>query len=108
MVAGLAPGDNVPMLGVGLFLLGLGWSCTLIAGSTMVTDEVGAAERPSVQGLSDLTMNAAGAIGGVVAGVVVLMSSYAALCAVALLPVVALGVAVAIPACRAHSNTRSI
>ena len=37
-------------------------------------------------------MNAAGAIGGVVAGVVVLMSSYAALCAVALLPVVALGV----------------
>lgn len=108
VVAGLAPGDNVPMLGVGLFLLGLGWSCTLIAGSTMVTDEVGAAERPSVQGLSDLTMNAAGAIGGVVAGVVVLMSSYAALCAVALLPVVALGVAVAIPACRAHSNTRSI
>lgn len=108
VVAGLAPGDNVPMLGVGLFLLGLGWSCTLIAGSTMVTDEVNAVERPAVQGLSDLTMNAAGALGGVVAGVVVLVSSYAVLCGVALLPVAALAVATAIPACRAHSNTRSI
>jgi len=45
VIAGLAPGDAVPMLGVGLFLLGLGWSCTLIAGSTMVTDEVAPAER---------------------------------------------------------------
>jgi MFS family permease len=108
VVAGLAPGDNVPMLGVGLFLLGLGWSCTLIAGSTLVTDEVDEAERPAVQGLSDLVMNAAGALGGVVAGIVVVASSYAVLCATALVPVVALGVIAAIPACRVHSNTRSI
>ena len=108
VVAGLAPGDSVPVLGVGLFLLGLGWSCTLIAGSTMVTDEVEERERPAVQGLSDLTMNAAGAVGGVVAGVVVFASSYAVLCAVALIPVAALAIATAIPACRAHSNTRSI
>jgi MFS family permease len=108
VIAGLAPGDNVPMLGVGLFLLGLGWSCTLIAGSTLVTDEVDEAERPAVQGLSDLVMNAAGALGGAVAGIVVFASSYAVLCATALVPVVALGVVAAIPACRAHSNTRSI
>ena len=107
-MAGLAPGDDVPMLGVGLFLLGLGWSCTLIAGSTMVTDEVAPVERPAVQGLSDLTMNAAGAIGGAVAGVVVVVSSYGVLCAVALLPIAGLAVAVATPACRSHSNTRSI
>ena len=98
----------MPMLGVGLFLLGLGWSCTLIAGSTMVTDEVAPAERPSVQGLSDLVMNGAGAAGGAVAGIVVLVSSYGVLCAVAVVPLVALGVAVATPACRVHSNTRSI
>jgi MFS family permease len=108
VVAGLAPGDDVLMLGIGLFLLGLGWSCTLIAGSAMVTDEVAVAERPAVQGLSDLAMNAAGAVGGAVAGVVVLVSSYSVLCAVALVPVGALAVAVAIPACRRHSNTRSI
>jgi len=108
IVSGLAPGDAVGMLGVGLFLLGLGWSCTLIAGSTMVTDEVEADERPAVQGLSDLSMNASAAVGGVVAGVVVMVASYGALCAVALVPVAALGVLTAIPACRAHSNTRSI
>lgn len=108
VVAGLAPGDSVVMLGVGLFLLGLGWSCTLIAGSTMVTDEVEPAERPAVQGLSDLTMNTAGALGGVVAAVVVLVGSYGLLCAVAVIPLVALAVAVANPACRVHSNTRSI
>jgi MFS family permease len=108
VIAGLAPGDAVPMLGVGLFLLGLGWSCTLIAGSTMVTDEVDPTERPAVQGLSDLVMNGAGAVGGAVAGIVVLVSSYGVLCAVATVPLAALGVAVAIPACRVHSNTRSM
>jgi MFS family permease len=108
VVSGLAPGDDVVMLGIGLFLLGLGWSCTLIAGSTMVTDEVAAPERPAVQGLSDLVMNSAGALGGVVAGVVVLVASYGWLCAVAVLPLVGLAVAVATPACRMHSNTRSI
>jgi MFS family permease len=108
VVSGLAPADNVPMLGLGLFLLGLGWSCTLIAGSTIVTDEVEPSERPAVQGLSDLAMNTAGALGGIVAGIVVFASSYAVLTAVAVLPLVGLGVAVAIPACRVHSNTRSI
>jgi MFS family permease len=108
VVAGTAPGDSVLQLGIGLFLLGLGWSCTLIAGSTMVTDEVQPVERPAVQGLSDLVMNTAGALGGVVAGIVVLVSSYGVLCAVAVVPVVGLAVAVATPACRVHSNTRSI
>jgi MFS family permease len=108
VVAGTAPADDVTRLGLGLFLLGLGWSCTLIAGSTLVTDEVAPAERPSVQGLSDLTMNASAAVGGVVAGIVVAVGSYGLLCAVAAVPVVALGIAVATPACRAHSNTRSI
>jgi MFS family permease len=108
VVAGLAPGDDVPMLGIGLFLLGLGWSCTLIAGSTLVTDEVPAAERPAVQGLSDLTMNGAGAVGGAVAGVVVVVWSYGALCALAAVPLAALVVWMLVPACRVRSNTRSI
>ncbi|MBI1378705.1 MAG: MFS transporter [Frankiales bacterium] len=100
LVSGLAPADSVPVLGVGLFLLGLGWSCTLIAGSTMVTDDIAENERPAVQGLSDLVMNLAAAGGGVVAGVVVATSSYSVLCAVAAVPVLALG-AVALPALRA-------
>lgn len=105
-IAGLAPADNVPILGVGLFLLGLGWSCTLIAGSALVTDDVEPRERPAVQGVSDLTMNVAGALGGAAAGVIVLVSSYGVLCAAALVPLV--GLALLIPACRARSNMRSI
>jgi MFS family permease len=108
VVSGLAPADNAWILGLGLFLLGLGWSCTLISGSTILTDEVSPAERPSVQGLSDLVMNGMGALGGAVAGVVVLAASYGALCAVALLPLAVLAVCLAIPACRVPSNTRSI
>jgi MFS family permease len=91
VVCGLAPADAVPVLSLGLFLLGLGWSCTLIAGSTLVTDDVRENERPSVQGLSDLVMNLSAAVGGAIAGVIVATSSYAVLCAVTALPVLALG-----------------
>ncbi len=108
VISGLSAADDVLLLGIGLFLLGLGWSCTLIAGSTLVTDEVAPRERPSVQGLSDLTMNVAGAIGGVIAGVVVWLSSYAVLNAVAAIPVLVLAGAAMLPACRKPSNTRSM
>ena len=104
VVSGLAPAENVPVLGAGLFLLGLGWSCTLIAGSTLLTDDCDPAERPSVQGLSDLSMNVAGALGGALAGIIVLQSSYAVLCAAAAVPVLALLALVALPAMRAAAG----
>lgn len=90
VVSGLAPADDVVTLGIGLFLLGLGWSCTLIGGSTLLTDETDPADRPSIQGLSDLSMNVAGALGGALAGLIVVVSSYAVLCAASALPVMAL------------------
>jgi predicted MFS family arabinose efflux permease len=90
LVCGLAHAEDVVTLGTGLFLLGLGWSCTLIAGSTLLTDDIPQADRPAVQGLSDLTMNVAGALGGALAGAVVVTASYGALCAVAALPVLLL------------------
>jgi MFS family permease len=100
LVSGLAPADDVLVLGVGLFLLGLGWSCTLIAGSTLLTDAAEPVDRPAVQGLSDLTMNVAGAVGGALAGAIVLWSSYAMLCAAAAVPVVGLLVLMAVPSMR--------
>jgi len=103
-VAGLAPATDARALGLGLFLLGLGWSCTLIAGSTLVTDETEPDERPAVQGLSDLVMNAAGALGGIVAGIVVAFSSYGALCAVAVLPVLALALLALLPRMRVRNS----
>lgn len=91
-----APADDVPRLGVALFLLGLGWSCTLIGGSTLLVEDVAPGDRPAVQGASDLVMNVAGAVGGIVAGIVVAEASYAVLCLAALVPVVSLGAYVAI------------
>lgn len=54
-----------------LFLLGVGWSFTLVSGSTMLTASVGPEERPAVQGVSEVFMGLAGAGGGAAAGVVV-------------------------------------
>ena len=100
VVCGLAPADAVTVLAVGLFLLGLGWSFTLIAGSTLVSDDVQENERPSVQGLSDLCMNLAAAVGGAIAGFIVAGASYAVLCAVAVVPVLFLVALAASPAMR--------
>lgn len=99
-LAGVAPAADVPLLGAGLFLLGLGWSCTLIAGSTLLTDDADPADRPSIQGLSDLAMNVAGAVGGIVAGLIVMGSTYAVLCAAAAVPVLVLLGLTALPAMR--------
>ena len=75
-VAGTAPGGDVPRLGVGLFLLGLGWSETLVAGSALLTSSVVAADRPGVQGAGDTVMNVGGAVAGASAGVVMAVGSY--------------------------------
>lgn len=87
LVAGRSPGTSALSLGIGLFLLGLGWSCTLIAGSALLSESVNEALLPSAQGASDLTMNLVGAIGGAVAGVIIAVLSYGWLCAIAAIPV---------------------
>jgi len=71
LVAGTASGHESAQLGVGLSLLGLGWSCCLVAGSTLITESVGLVDRPAIQGASDLVMGVSAASGGALAGVVV-------------------------------------
>lgn len=58
-------------LTLALILLGLGWSCTLIAGSTLLTGAIPLRQRPAAQGLCDVAMGLAGGGGGALAGVVV-------------------------------------
>jgi MFS family permease len=79
IIAGTATGHESVQLGIGLALLGLGWSCTLIAGSTLLTESVPIALRPNVQGTADLIMGIAGASAGLLSGVVVGLGSYALL-----------------------------
>jgi MFS family permease len=91
-VAGTA-GHHTTRLSVGLFLLGLGWSGTMVAGSTLLSESVPVGIRPSVQGLSDLTMGLAGAAAGALSGFVMEVAGYpvlALLAAVAVVPLVAL------------------
>lgn len=90
LVAGTAPADRPAQVGVGLFLLGLGWSFGLIAGSTLVTEAVPAGIRTQAQGASDLTMGLCAALAGVLAGPVLEVAGYAGLNAVAGLVVVPL------------------
>jgi MFS family permease len=92
VVSGTASADNAIQLGIGLFLLGIGWSCTLIAGSTLLSESVSDEMRPSSQGTSDLTMNLMGAAGGAVAGLIIGLLNYGWLCYFASIPVVVLGV----------------
>ncbi|MSX85642.1 MAG: MFS transporter, partial [Actinobacteria bacterium] len=91
IVAGTAAADDAVQLGIGLFLLGLGWSCTLIAGSALLSESVDLEMKPSSQGASDLVMNLMGAGGGALAGVIIGTLSYGWLCVFAAIPVTALG-----------------
>jgi MFS family permease len=91
-VAGTA-GHDTARLSAGLLLLGMGWSGTMVAGSTLLSESVGVANRPSVQGLSDLVMGLAAASAGALSGVVVAWASYSTLtvlAAIATVPLVAL------------------
>ena len=92
IVAGTSAADNAIQLGIGLFLLGLGWSCTLIAGSAYLSESVSVEMRPASQGASDLVMNLAGAGGGALAGIIIGTLSYGWLCLFAAVPVIVLAV----------------
>ncbi|MBD0293011.1 MAG: MFS transporter [Jiangellaceae bacterium] len=78
-------------LTAGLFLLGLGWSGCLVAGSTLLTEGVPVSERPAAQGASDLLMGLSAAAGGALAGLVVgtlgygLLNAFASVLALGLL-----------------------
>lgn len=89
-IAGTA-GHNHVQLSVALMVLGLGWSASMVAGSTLLTESVPVDIRASSQGLSDLVMGLAGASAGALSGVVVFAWGYptlALLAAVTTIPLV--------------------
>jgi MFS family permease len=76
-----APGAAV-QLGAGLLLLGLGWSCGLIAGSTLVTESVGPDLRPTAQGGTDLLMGLGAALAGLAGGPLLALGGFPLVAAV--------------------------
>ena len=83
-LAGTA-GHDATRLAAGLMLLGLGWSATMVAGSTLLSESVPLELRASAQGLSDLTMGLAGASAGALSGVIVQRGGYPTLTLIAAL-----------------------
>jgi MFS family permease len=94
-LAGQAPAGNSFGLTAGLLLLGLGWSFCMLGGSALLVDAVPLAERPGVQGVSDLLAGLFAAGAGALAGVVVAEWGYAVLnLGAGVLALVVLGAAV--------------
>jgi MFS family permease len=93
-LAGTAHEGHSAGLTAGLFLLGLGWSFALVAGSTLVGAGLGPHERPRVQGAADVVMGVSAAGAGALSGVVVGTWGYGTLNAAAgVLALVVLAVA---------------
>ncbi|MEJ2484552.1 MAG: MFS transporter [Anaerolineales bacterium] len=83
------------MLGISLYLLGLGWNLCFVGGSALLSDQLTRGERARTQGFNDLFLGLASALGSLVAGWIFDGGGYGALNATAavltLLPLVLLG-----------------
>ncbi|MET3143190.1 UNVERIFIED_ORG: MFS family permease [Arthrobacter sp. UYEF2] len=74
-VAGFGQTSTVAVA-VGLVLLGIGWSAATISGSTLLAESVSQESRVVVQGVSDMLMGTAGAVGGATSGLILSWAGY--------------------------------
>jgi MFS family permease len=88
-LAGTARHDTA-RLAAALMVLGLGWSASMVAGSTLLSESIPVELRASAQGLSDLVMGLAGATAGAISGVIVAAWGYSMLTLLATLATVPL------------------
>ncbi|AIC47863.1 MFS transporter [Rhodoluna lacicola] len=79
--------DDRTLVTLGLFLLGLGWSASTVSSSALLAKTLPAEEKTNVQGLSDTSMNLAGALGGAVSGSILASVAFLGLNAAAFIPV---------------------
>ena len=67
---------EIGYLFIGLFLLGVGWSVALIAGSALLTESLPESERVAAQGLADVLMSLLGATAAFASGFVKTLVGY--------------------------------
>ncbi|PJF48407.1 MAG: MFS transporter [Candidatus Thermofonsia Clade 3 bacterium] len=81
---------DTPWIALGQFFVGLGWSGCYVAGSALLADTLGAAERARLQGANDAIVNVASAAGSLGSGLLLAGAGFTVLAAVgfavALLP----------------------
>jgi MFS family permease len=61
---------------VGMFIVGIGWSCGLIASSALLVRTFDGPNRVGIQGLADMCMTTGGASAAIVAGFVLELSTF--------------------------------
>ncbi|CAN5240915.1 MFS transporter [soil metagenome] len=93
LLSGSSPDGASVQIGMGLFLLGLGWSMCTVAASTLLSESAPLAARTDVQGAADLVMGLVAATAGAIAGLVMGSFGFVALNVFAAL--LATGVAIA-------------
>jgi MFS family permease len=79
--------ESIPLVQIGLFLLGLGWSASTVGGSSLLSATLPTNEKTNVQGVSDSMMNLSGALGGATAGSILAAVAFSGLNAAAFIPV---------------------
>ena len=92
----------------GLFLVGIGWSCCVVAASALLTASFPTERRVSVQATADVLMTALGAAAGVSSGLAVEHRSYAELASWGAWLAVALGIAAVVMLVRNFRMTRRL
>lgn len=80
LLAATAGGEDTVLLFAALFLLGVGWNFSFIAGSAYLSEGAPAELRVPLEGLADTVVWSSAAAAGLSSGVLLGLSSYAALC----------------------------
>jgi MFS family permease len=84
-------GEMAATFTVGLFLLGVGWNASLIAGSALLASAVELGQRPRAEGVGELGMGVTAATATAIAGPVMGLAGYATLAVAATGAAAALG-----------------
>ena len=82
VLAAVADQSSTGTLIVALFLLGLGWNFSFVAGSALLTEGAAPESRVRLQGLGDAVLWTSGAAASLSSGLLLAASSYAVLCVV--------------------------
>lgn len=82
VLAAVADESSTLVLTIALFLLGVGWNFSFVAGSALLTEGAAAESRVRLQGVGDAVVWTSGAVASLSSGLLLAASSYAVLCVV--------------------------
>jgi MFS family permease len=82
ILAAIARETEIPVLTLGLFLLGYGWNLGFVAGSSLLAEGASLADRIRLQGLTDVLVWSVSAVASIASGILLDRAGYPALAVV--------------------------